>query len=189
MRDVATVLAGRTTIEDYAEGITARDLPELTVETFDFLTDVAGRASQADIDFSPADVSAADGSETGWRLAHILCHVTAAIEESAALGSTLARGVEVTGRSRSETPWASIRDPERLRQRVTESRRMTMAFLQTWPDEPDLMTTDTPVPRFGPLNAIHQHLLGLIHAESHRAQLLDVLRQASAATTRIGVRS
>jgi len=181
MRDVTPVLAGHITIEDYAEGITTADLPAITDAIYDLLTDVAGRASEADIAFSPADEMATDGSETGWRIAHVVCHVTAGIEESAALASTLARGVEVVGRSRFETPWASLRSPGQLRHRVAESRRMTMAFLQSWPDEPDLVTTETPVPRFGPLNAVHRHMLGMIHAESHRAQMTGILDQAAAA--------
>ncbi|MBA2754357.1 MAG: DinB family protein [Chloroflexia bacterium] len=182
MRDVTPVLAGHMTIEDYAEGITTGDLPAISGEVYDFLTEIAGRAGAAEIAFLPADEAASDGSETGWRLAHVICHVTAGLEEGAALASTLARGAEVTGRSRFETPWASVRTPDQLRQRVAESRRMSDAFLQTWPDQPDLETTDTPVPRFGPLNAIHRHLLGIIHAESHRAQLAGILDQAAAAS-------
>ena len=73
----------------------------------------------------------------------MIVHTTASSEEAAFIAAELARGVEFHGRSRSEVPWETVTTIEQCRHRLEESRRMRLATLQIWPDEPDLDNTMT----------------------------------------------
>jgi PPOX class probable F420-dependent enzyme len=62
--------------------------------------------------------------------------------------------------------------------RLEESRRMRLAMLAAWPDEPHLDNTGVLVERFGPLNATSLYLLGLMHEDRHLPQVAEIVRQA-----------
>ncbi len=176
--DFLGIMAGSASPSEAFSGVPVADLPRLTDEIYDAVTAIVGDASDAEVVFVPDDPNANDPPGVGWTIGHVVVHLTAGLEEAAALGSALARGAGITGRSRSETPWETVTTAAQVRDRLTESRRMTQAFLVTWPNHPDLTSTDTPVPRFGPLNAVARHLLGVMHAHGHLAQLRETRRQA-----------
>ena len=119
--------------------------------------------------------------DLAWTLGHVIVHWTASSEEAAAHALTLARGVPVKERSRYETPWSSADRVEYLRERIEESRRMQLAMLDAWPDQPHLDVTYTAREGARPVNAVARFLGGLSHADAHRQQVTKVLRQAQAA--------
>lgn len=176
--DFADVMADKRQMADLAEGVDHDALVAIVDGMFDKLDRVVGEASDADVVFVPRDAAQENPAEPGWTLAHVVVHVTAGLEEAAALGATQARGVEVTGRSRYETPWEELTSADRVRARLAESRRICRAFLAAWPDAPHLEIVDTPVPHFGPLNAVARQLLGVMHASMHEAQIEEIVRQA-----------
>ena len=119
-----------------------------------------------------------------WTLGHVVVHTTSSAEESAAVAAELARGVEHHGRSRYEVPWQEMQTIAGCRRRLEESRRMRLASLEMWPDEPHLETayeiwSDQP-----PVNAIGRFVLGLMHEESHLGQIAEIVRQAHRARGR-----
>jgi hypothetical protein len=146
--------------------------------------DIIASATDADVVFVPVDPQAndtfgkAEDKDLAWTL-HVIVHATASSEEGAALSSPLARGLAVEGRSRYETPWETVTTVAQLHQRLEESRRMRLAFLETWPDEPHLDVIQTL--SFGQLNAVARFLAGLLHEDSHLEQLREIMRQAHAA--------
>jgi hypothetical protein len=89
--------------------------------------------------------------------------------------------VAVNERSRYEVPWETVTTAAQVVHRLEESRRMRLAMLDAWPDEPHLDQTQNPIPRLGPLNAISRFLLGLGHDAAHIEQIHDAVRQAKAA--------
>lgn len=118
--------------------VTPDELPVLVDELYDAMDEIVNQADDSAVVFVPKDPAAKD-EERGWPLSHVVAHVTAGVDESAALASVLARGARVEGRPRSETPWETLTTTAQLRQRIAESRRMDKAFLQTWPDQPFLL--------------------------------------------------
>jgi hypothetical protein len=68
---------------------------------------------------------------------------------------------------------------EQVRQRLAESRRITFAFLDTWPDAPHLDATYEH-PFFGEMTALTYHLIGINHAKGHLAQIAEIRRQEAA---------
>jgi hypothetical protein len=187
MLDFSAVARGEQSLADLGRDLTLNDLRILTDDMIDTLLEIVADATDADVTFQPDDPAANDPGapederNMGWTLAHVLVHTTAGSEESAAVASTLARGVLFEGRSRYETPWQEVRTLEQLHARLAESLRMRQSFLNTWPDEPNLELIVTPVPHFGPLNATARYLLGLLHEYSHLDQLREIMRQAKAA--------
>lgn len=177
--DYRRILAGEVPIAEATQGVSPADLPRLTDEVYDAVAAIIEDVDDATVVFVPDDPAADDPPGVGWTVGHVVVHLTAGLEEAGALGSALARGAGITGRSRHETPWETVTTAEQVRDRLAESRRMTQAFLATWPNRPDLTATDTPVPRFGPLNAVGRHLLGVAHAHAHLDQLREIRRQAS----------
>jgi len=113
--------------------------------------------------------------------------VTATSEESAAIASILARGVPYgkEPRLRYETDWRQITTHAQALQRLEESRRMRLAYLSAFPDQPFLENfremSERAKDLWGDLNAQGQFLLGLYHEWQHYDQFRDVLRQAQAA--------
>jgi hypothetical protein len=101
------------------------------------------------------------------RLGHVIVHTTASAEESAALAAEMARGVEFHGRSRSEIPWRDVTTIAQCRHRLEESRRMRLASLDMWPDEPYLDNRHQPWPGAGRLDAYGRFVLGLLHDDDH----------------------
>ena len=187
MLDFAEVRQEKQTLADLARDLSAADLHRLTDEMVDTVLAIIAEATAADVVFVPEDPSANDTfgaseeASLAWTLGHVIVHATASSEEGAALSSELARGVEITGRSRYETEWGTVHGVAQLRQRLEESRRMRHAFLDTWPTEPHLDVVYDPgggLAKYGPMNAIGRFLLGLMHEDSHLEQMREIMRQA-----------
>lgn len=116
--------------------------------------------------------------------------MTASCEEGAAFSSLLARGVRIEDeklRLRYETPWRAMTTRARAIQRLEESCRIRLAYLDAWPGEPHLAvyrTMSAPfTERYGAMNAPAAYLLGLMHEDKHREQMRNVLHQARLATS------
>jgi len=184
MLDFAAMKNGSKTFAELVGGLTKADLYTLTDEMIDTMQGIVADAIDEDVIFVPQDPNAndtfgiADEAMLAWTLGHVIVHATASSEESATLALTLARGLEVVGRSRYETPWRNVESIAQGRQRLEESRRMRKAMLDAWPDEPHLDVVYTAIPRLGPLNAISRFTLGLFHDNDHLEQLREIVRQA-----------
>jgi hypothetical protein len=190
---------GKTMIE-LAQGMTAADLKAATDASLDLILDILGDATDAEMVHMPDDPNADDPHATageeniGWSLAHLVAHVTASAEENAAVSSILARGIPYVRepRLRWETPWRALTTREQVLQRVAESRRIRLAYLDAWPDEPHLdvylETSERFVAKFGPQNAPAALLFGLRHEADHYDQLRDTRAQAAAAKAANAIR-
>jgi hypothetical protein len=185
MLDFTPIRDHSQTIADFSKGLTKADLQKYTNEMIDTELDIIANATDADVVFVPVDPQAKDTfgkpeeQDLAWNLGHVVVHATASSEEGAALASSLARGLLVEGRSRYETPWRDVTKVAQLYQRLEESRRIRLAFLETWPDEPHLDTIQEL--SFGKFNAISRFLMGLLHEDSHLEQLREIMRQAQVA--------
>ena len=173
-------------IRQLTEGLSVQELRDLTNEMIDHVQELIAGCTDADVTFEPDDPDAydsyaveSDEVKLAWTLGHVIVHITASAEESAALAAELARGVEFHGRSRSEVPWRTITTIEQCRQRLEESRRMRLASLDMWPNEPDL---DNRYETYaGEINAVGRFVLGLKHDFDHLEQIAEIVRQAEAA--------
>jgi hypothetical protein len=170
-----------------ADGIavTTDELYHLTNALVERVQRLLRRCKDFDVTFVPNDPLADDpnaeqGHEVsiGWTLGHIVVHLTASAEESAALAAELARGVPYHGRSRREVPWQEVTTVAQCRARLEESRRICVTSLGMWPDHPDLGNTYLPWEGASPMGAVARYLLGLRHAAAHVEQLRDVIAQA-----------
>jgi hypothetical protein len=169
--------------------LTADDLRRVTNEMIDTQLSLIRDCIDADVVFEPGDPAACDEyavnpdeAALAWNLGHLIVHVTASSEEAAFLAAELARGVAFEPRrSRSEVHWTTMRTIAQCRARLEESRRMRLASLDLWPDQPYLDNTYIS-PRTGnPVNASQRFLFGLGHDDDHLAQIEEVVRQAMAA--------
>ncbi len=173
------------TIADLAVGLGADDLRELTNEMLDLMSSLIEGCTDEDVVFVPEDPDAYDEwtkaeDEIGlsWTLGHVIVHTTASAEEAAFLGTELARGVPRRGgRSRTEVPWQTVTTIEQVRHRLAESRRMRLAMLDVWPDEPHLDNTHRRK-RDLYINPVAQFMLGLKHDTDHLGQIADIVQQA-----------
>jgi hypothetical protein len=189
MLDFAALRGKKISFKDLCMGLTVDDLHRLTDEMVDHLLVLIASARDDDVTFQPIDPQAYDEYACNaeevtlpWTLGHVILHTTASAEEAAARASSLARGVEVKERSRYEVPWQSVSTVEQLRQRLGESRRMRHAFLNTWPDSPNLELAFTANhPNAKPRNAVVMFVSGLAHDDAHLEQISEILRQAAAA--------
>lgn len=184
MLDFTPVRNRSISYADLCRNLTKADLYTLTDEMIDTMLAIIADARDEDVDFVPQDSEAndtfgiAEEKDLAWTLGHVIVHVTASSEESAALALTLARGLPVEGRSRYEVPWRTVHTVAQLHHRLEESRRMRRAMLDAWPSEPHLDMTYTPYPSIGPINAIARFVFGLSHDDAHLEQLREILRQA-----------
>jgi hypothetical protein len=167
------------------ESLTPDDLRRLTNALITDVLHMLRHCVDSDVTFVPVDPQANDPAaatddETGiaWTLGHIIVHMTASSEESAALAAELARGVEFHGRSRSEVPWETVKTVAQCRDRLEESRRMRLASLTMWPDAPHLSNTYAPREGARSIGPVGRFLGGLRHDASHLDQLCDVIGQA-----------
>lgn len=172
-------------LNELVAGLTVADLRALTNEMIDDILARIVECEDADVVFIPEDPKAhdpyaAEEAEKAmpWTLGHVIVHVTASAEESAALAAELARGVEFHGRSRREVPWETITTIAQCRRRLEESRRIRLASLEMWPDEPYLDNVYQPWPGLGKINAIGRFVLGLKHDADHLDQISDIVQQA-----------
>jgi hypothetical protein len=175
-------------LAEFVANLTVDDLRELTNDMVDTMLDLIADCVDADVTFVPEDPDAhdtyaRDPSEAylPWTLGHVIVHTTASAEESAAIAAELARGVKHHGRSRYEVPWRTVTTIQQCRRRLEESRRMRLASLGMWPDEPHLDNAYTPFTRVGEVNAIGAFVLGLAHDSDHLGQIAEIVRQAKAA--------
>ncbi len=184
MLDFTSVKNKTVSFSDLARDLTKTDLRNLTNEMIDTMLSIVSDATDEDVVFVPQDPNADDPfgipeeKDLVWTLGHVAVHTTASSEESAALALTLARGLVPEGRSRYEVPWRTVHTIEQVRHRFEESRRMRLAMLDAWPDEPHLDVTYAPSPRFGSYNAISRFIMGLYHDDDHLGQLREIMRQA-----------
>jgi hypothetical protein len=186
MLDFTPLRNKELTISQLADGLGADDLRRLTDEMVDTVLGLISACADADVTFVPDDPDAHDPfaddeADVGlaWTLGHVIVHITSSSEEAAAVAAELARGVEYHGRSRYETPWESVTTLAQCRQRLEESRRMRLASLDMWPDEPHL---DNVLESHGQeINAVTRFVWGLKHADDHLGQIEEIARQASAA--------
>jgi len=183
MLDFTAVKNKSMSITDMTRTLTKADLQALTNEMIDTMQEIISDAIDADVTFVPQDPGAKDTfgvpeeADLAWTLGHVVVHATASSEEAAALALTLARGLQVEGRSRYETPWRTVTIIAQVRQRLEESRRMRLAMLDAWPDEAHLDVTYSPFPRLDPLNAVSRFIMGLYHDDAHLDQLREIMRQ------------
>lgn len=188
MLDFSGIRKRTTTFADLTKGLTKADLHRLTDEMIDTQLAIISNATDADVVFIPVDPQAndtfgkAEDKDLAWTLGHVVVHVTASSEESAAISSVLARGLKMDDRSRYETPWETVKTAAQLHQRLEESRRMRHAFLETWPDEPNLEIVQQM--SFGTFNAVSRFVVGLFHDNDHLEQLREIMRQAHATAQR-----
>ncbi len=191
--DFAPVKRGEQKILEYSQQFSMDDLRSITQASTSFLLDLIAGLSDADVTFDPVDPQANDpyaapGEEhIGWSIAHLVAHVTATSEEWAAYSSILARGIVYPAdpRLRYETPWREIKTRAQCIQRLEESRRIRLGYLDTWPDRPDLHVYRELSPRFiervGEINATAAFLYGLQHEVGHYDQFREVKQQVMAA--------
>jgi len=180
-------------LADLAAGLTVDDLRDLTNEMVDTMLDLIAHCRDEDVTFVPHDPQANDpyAMDTAevnlpWTLGHVIVHATASSEESAFLAAELARGVEYHGRSRYEVPWESVTTIQQCRDRLEESRRMRLALLDAWPDEPHLDNVCQPRPGGPLINALTRFVSGLRHDDSHLGQIAEIVRQARMARLQDG---
>jgi hypothetical protein len=172
---------------ELVEGLNVEDLRHLTNEMIDRQLALLDGCIDEDVTFVPVDNDALDlyaerseDAKLAWTLGHVIVHVTASSEETAFLAAEMARGVIREGRSRYETPWEEISTIAQCRQRLEESRRMRLATLEVWPDEPHLDQTITYGRMPQPINAVGRFVFGLLHDYDHLEQIEAIIRQAHA---------
>lgn len=175
--DLEAVHAGKVSYADIIGSIRYDDLYRMTDELFDMLESILVEVIDATVFFIPRDTAASDQSKDGWTLSHVIAHLTATSEEAAATAAMLARGVQVEGRLRYETPWQDLSTLQMVQARLQESRRICRAFLDAWPNEPHLDVTITLIPLFGAMDAVGFYAFGIAHAQEHFDQLRDIVRQ------------
>ncbi len=179
--DFAAIRAGQRTYAEALGDLDRAGLLALTNDYYDEIEALIGGVTDEGAVAVPHDPALDDqqAGEGAWTLGHVLVHLTASCDETGALASALARGVELPPglRLRAETPWETITTAGQLSARLTESRRICLAFLDTWPDAPHLDLTVTMNPRLGALDAIRLCGMGFSHADSHLEQLREIMRQ------------
>jgi hypothetical protein len=190
MLDFAAVREKRMTMAELVTGLTSDDLANLTNEMVDTLLGLIADCTDADVTFVPQDPAAHDPHAAteaevtmAWTLGHVIVHTTASAEEAAFIAAEMARGVPPHGRSRYETHWPTVTTLDPCRRRLEESRRMRLASLDLWPDEPHVDNVCEAWPSGPQVNAISRFVLGLSHDDSHLGQIADIVQQARAART------
>jgi DinB superfamily len=188
--DFTPVDNGEIPLYDFCQRFSVAELRAVTNTSIDTIVDIIKDLNDAQVTHMPHDPNAKDdyavaGEEhIGWSVAHLLVHVTASSEEGAAHSSVLARGIPypTEPRLRYETSWHTVTTKAECVQCLEESRRMRLAFLDTWPDEPHLDTLREVSPRFierfGQMNAKMAFVFGLKHEVGHYDQIRDAARQA-----------
>ena len=193
MLEFGPVRRKEKTLQEISEGLTREDLGALTNEMCDLQLRLIAGIEDPDVTFVPEDPEANDTFAARpeevhlpWTLGHVIVHVTASSEEQAALALTLARGLPVEGRSRYEVPWREARTVDFLRHRIEESRRMRLAMLEAWPDDPHLDHLHSSSPTSSAVNAVGRFVSGLSHDDLHLDQIRRIVAQARRAREEAG---
>jgi hypothetical protein len=188
--DFSSVERGDIKMLEFSKQFSVADLKAATNASIDTILEIIQDMTDAQMTFLPFDPDADDphaveGEEKiGWSLAHLVVHVTATAEEGAAFSSILARGIPYPRepRLRYETNWHTVTTKAQTLQRLEESRRIRLAYLDTWPDSPQLDVyrelSEKAVEKHGHLNATATFLNSLKHEWGHFAQFREVRRQA-----------
>ena len=173
------------TLIDAVDNMSITDLRDELNMMIDSFEGMIAESVDADVVFEPQDPAAydpdaADPREVNmaWTLAHVIVHLTASAEEKAFLAAEMARGVRLHGRSRFEVPWQTVITIAQCRQRLAECRRMCLASLDMWPDDPCLLNKKMPWPGYPRVDARGYFILGLSHAADHLEQVREIVRQA-----------
>ena len=176
---------GRITVDELVAGLTRDDLRDLTCEMISTIMELIHDCVDGDVVFQPVDPQADDPYAATpeelampWTLGHVIVHITASAEESAAIAAELARGVPFHGRSRYEVPWQEVRTIEDCRHRLHESLRMRLASLDMWPDKPHEDNAYQAWSDGPQVNPAGRFVLGLLHSDNHLEQIKDVVGQA-----------
>jgi hypothetical protein len=187
MLDFTPVRSKQMTMAQLAEGLTRDDLRRLTNEMVDRMLALIAGCADADVVFTPVDLTANDGAAATeaevnmpWTLGHVVVHTTASAEEAAFLAAELARGVKWHGRSRSEVHWQTVSTLQQCRDRLEESRRIRLALLEAWPGQPYFENAYQPFEGSEPVNCVNRFIRGLSHDDSHLGQIAEIVRQAKA---------
>lgn len=185
MLDFTPVRERRITLIELANDMTRVNLRGLTNEMIDAQLKLIADCIDADVVFVPQDPEANDPFASipedvtlAWTLGHVIVHVTASSEEAGAIAAELARGVDFHGRSRYETPWQTVTTIEQCRQRLEESRRIRLASLEMWPNQPHLEIEYQSRPESPRMNAKARLLYGLMHDDDHLEHLAKIVSQA-----------
>lgn len=189
MLDFTPVRSREKTMAQLGSSLTAADLRRLTNEMIDAMLGMIAESQDADVtrviddpEANDTFAAASDDVQLAWTLGHVIVHTTASAEEAAFLAAELARGVpRREGRSRSEVPWQTVTTVAQCRRRLEESRRMRLASLDVWPDQPYLGNVYERSPGGGPINAVTNFLFGLSHDDSHLGQIQRLAEQTRAA--------
>jgi hypothetical protein len=189
MIDFNPVREKEMSVGQLTANLDTNDLRRLTNEMVDSMLALVADCIDDDVIFQPVDPDAYDDyaeseDEVGlaWKLGHVIVHTTATAEENAFLSAEMARGIPARRRrSRYETPWETVTTIAQCRARLEESRRMRLACLEMWPDEPHLDNVVTPWPSAGEVNAVGRFVLGLLHDDDHLGQIAAIVKQAEAA--------
>ena len=189
MLDFDPVRSKEITLNDLAAELTRADLINLTNEMVDAKLKLIDNCADTDVVFVPDDPLAddpfaenSDDVTLAWTLGHVIVHVTASSEEAASIAAELARGVKYHGRSRYETPWQTVTTIDQCRERLEESRRIRLASLEMWPEQPHLDNHYKSRPGAPVLNAVSRFLYGLQHDDDHLDQIANIIRQATSAS-------
>ncbi len=193
MIDFSPVENGEMKMLAYTQsaGITWQQVRDALNESVDTLHVLLDGLEDVDVTFVPYDPHANDPfappeeQHIGWNIAHLILHVTASTEEYAAIGSVLGRGIAFEGRLRYEPDWKTVTTVAALRQRLEESRRIRLAYLDALPDQPFMdvyrVISERYIEYFGQSNCMVSFLIGLMHEVGHYEQIRDARRQALAA--------
>ena len=189
MLDFTPVRSGLVSMPEFAGDFAKEELWTLTNEMIEAMLALVAGCMDEDVVFVPEDPDAYDEfAQTTeelalpWTLGHVIVHVTASAEEAAFLAAELARGVAMrVRRSRYEVPWESMTTIEQVRRRLEESRRMRLASLEMWPDEPHLENHYIYRKNNSKINAQTRFLFGLKHDDDHLGQIAEIVRQAKEA--------
>jgi hypothetical protein len=188
--DFSLVERGDVKMLEFSQQFSLADMKAATNASIDTILDIIKDMSDDQMTFLPFDPDADDphaveGEEKiGWSLAHLVVHVTATSEEGAAFSSILARGIPYPKepRLRYETNWHTVTSKAQAIQRLEESRRIRLAYIDTWPDTPFLDTfremSEKAIEKVGYLNGPASFLSSLKHEWGHFAQFREVRRQA-----------
>jgi hypothetical protein len=188
LSDFQPVFTREKSLHDLANTYSHDDLCSGLNSYVDHTIQVIRNVSDEQATFVPPDPEADDPyavneeeRHIGWSLIHLVMHVTASAEEAAAFSSILARGIAVGGRLRSERDWRQLTTCGDALARLEECRRMCLAYLAAWPDQPDLVTVRIMPENMSWMkpNAQVSFLFGLMHWHKHLDQFQEVARQAA----------
>ncbi len=184
MLDFQAVRDKKITLQELVQGLNREDLRRELSEVYETIETMIRDGSDADVTFQPSDPAANDPNavdgeaEIAWTLGHVIVHLTASMEESASLAQELARGVEFHGRSRWEVPFHQATSIGFCLHRLAESRRISLASLDMWPDSPHLENMYVPIQGALPYTPVSRFASGLKHASDHLGQIAEILHQA-----------